>query len=365
MKPILLVLSGGGIRAMAFHAGVLRYLAQNDALERITKISSVSGGSLLIGLLFQQSDMRWPSSRDYLSRQLPVLKSTLTSTNLESAMVHELCRPKNWKFALSRANILALAIGQCWNIGATLEDVPATPIWSINGTTAETGKRFRFKGCELRDWTLGTTYVKDFPLRDAMAVSAAFPGLIGPYVLNSGALHWELPLYTAQGEVKEAHERFQKIHLYDGGVYDNLGLEAFFDAANGPKTGMEGPIVVSDAGAPLPTGFNFGRLNVFRLKHVADIMADQVRSLRVRTLVNYALNSPGNAAYLRIGDGAAEISRKFKVPSPAGNWMDKASVAVAASFPTRLMRLTEVSFDLLEQHGFESAALGNAVFKYL
>ena len=46
-------------------------------------------------------------------------------------------------------------------------------------------------------------------------------------------------------------------------------LEAFFDAGRGPKPGMDGAIVVSDAGAPLPTGFDMGRLNIFRLKHVA------------------------------------------------------------------------------------------------
>lgn len=43
--------------------------------------------------------------------------------------------------------------------------------------------------------------------------------------------------------------------LYDGGVYDNLGLEPFFDAGRGvPKNAGE-IIVVSDAGAPLKPPF--------------------------------------------------------------------------------------------------------------
>ncbi|MEF9672493.1 patatin-like phospholipase family protein [Pseudomonas sp. PCH446] len=44
-----LALSGGGVRAMAFHLGVLKYLAEQQALERLTQISTVSGGSLLVG----------------------------------------------------------------------------------------------------------------------------------------------------------------------------------------------------------------------------------------------------------------------------------------------------------------------------
>jgi NTE family protein len=125
-----------------------------------------------------------------------------------------------------------------------------------------------------------------------MAVSAAFPGLIGPYVLDTSMYKWLPPLYSVNGDIRLASDRFEKIHLYDGGVYDNLGLEAFFDVARGPKIGMDGKIIVSDAGAPLPTGFNFGTFDVFRLKHVADIMADQVHSKRPEVRLTYASAQP-------------------------------------------------------------------------
>ncbi len=51
-NPIALALSGGGIRAMVFHLGVLRYVAEQERLEDIQCISSVSGGSLVTGLIF-------------------------------------------------------------------------------------------------------------------------------------------------------------------------------------------------------------------------------------------------------------------------------------------------------------------------
>jgi NTE family protein len=36
--PIYLALSGGGVRAMAFHAGVLKYLAESRALDRVREM---------------------------------------------------------------------------------------------------------------------------------------------------------------------------------------------------------------------------------------------------------------------------------------------------------------------------------------
>ena len=59
-KAIGLALSGGGVRAAAFHAGVLRYLAEQKLLEQVVHISSVSGGSLFIGIVFQHSSCCWP-----------------------------------------------------------------------------------------------------------------------------------------------------------------------------------------------------------------------------------------------------------------------------------------------------------------
>lgn len=365
MKPILLALSGGGIRAMAFHAGVLRFLAEQGGMERVSNISSVSGGSLVVGLLMHLNGNRWPSSDQYLRISFAQLRKTLTTSSLEAGIFREFRKPSNWKYALSRANVLARAIETTWGIHSTLDDLPAAPSWSINATTAETGKRFRFKGAELRDWVLGSAQTHGFALSDAMAVSAAFPGLIGPYVLDSSAYKWELPLYGVTENTRPAQERFKKIHLYDGGVYDNLGLEAFFDAGRGPKPGMDGTIVVSDAGAPLPTGFDLGRLNIHRLKHVADIMSDQVRSLRVRGLVAHALKEPGNAAYLRIGSTADEFAKQFEIRCPEGEWMTKEQTAEASTFPTRLMQLTLDKFDILERHGYEAATVGAAAFHFI
>ena len=48
---IALCLSGGGYRAMLFHAGCLWRLNQLGLLGKLNRISSVSGGSIIAGLL--------------------------------------------------------------------------------------------------------------------------------------------------------------------------------------------------------------------------------------------------------------------------------------------------------------------------
>lgn len=364
MTPIYLALSGGGTRAMVFHCGVLKFLAEQGALARVCRVSTVSGGSLLMGLLLQLNGMRWPTDDDYLADLLPRLKEVLTRTDLQNAAMRAMLHPANWRFALSRANVLASAIGSTWGITALLDELPASPVWAINATTAETGKRASMENGHLRDWALGSTPMKQFPLRDAMAVSAAFPGLIGPYVLHTDDFAWKLPMFAAGDEARPAEDRFASIHLYDGGVYDNLGLEPFFDAGFGPKPNIEGLIISSDAGAPLSGGFDMGRLSLFRLKHVADIMSDQTRALRARGLMAYARKENGRAAYLRLGVSADDMARRSGATCPVGNWLDRSSVKAAAAYPTSLKKVPLPTFELVFRHGYESATVGRAVFGF-
>ncbi|WP_348066848.1 patatin-like phospholipase family protein [Polaromonas sp.] len=364
MKPIYLALSGGGTRAMVFHCGVLKFLAENQALARVNRVSTVSGGSLLMGLLLQLNGMRWPTDDEYLTGLLPKLKDVLTRRDLQNAAMRAMLHPANWRFALSRANVLASAIGRTWGIDALLDDLPASPVWAINATTAETGKRACLENGNLRDWTLGSTPMKKLPLRDAMAVSAAFPGLIGPYVLHTDSFDWSLPMFASGDEARPAEDRFARIHLYDGGIYDNLGLEPFFDAGFGPKPKIDGLIISSDAGAPLSQGFNMGRLSLFRLKHVADIMSDQTRALRARGLMAYAKKESGRAAYLRLGLTAQDMAKRSGTTCPTGDWLDSASVKAAAAYPTSLKKVPLPTYELLFRHGHESATAGRAVFGF-
>lgn len=337
---IALALSGGGIRAMAFHLGVLRLLAERRLLEDVHRISTVSGGSLLIGLVLQASSMRWPSSEAFISTIYPGLREKLTKRSLQWGAVRQLLKPWNVRFLLSRANLLALALRQEWGVSAKLAELPAFPEWSINGTTAENGKRFRFKRGDIGDYTLGYAAPGNFPLASALAVSAAFPGGFGPLKLDATLFDWRRRQWgVPPGSEESVAIGYKSLHLYDGGVYDNLGLEPFFDAGRGESKHPDNLIVVSDAGAPLPSGFSFFTFSPFRLKRVADIMADQAHALRVRTFSHYLQQKSGRGAFLYIG-------------TPVGTRVPCDSAAFATSFPTTLRRLDVSEFDRLAGHGY-------------
>ncbi len=52
LHNIGIALSGGGIRATVFHLGVLKWMAERGALEEIKRVSSVSGASLCVGMVY-------------------------------------------------------------------------------------------------------------------------------------------------------------------------------------------------------------------------------------------------------------------------------------------------------------------------
>ena len=70
-QKIYLCLSGVGVRAMAFHTGLLKYLAQNEMFKRIDSISSVSAGSLLTGFIFSKNGLCWPRDQSFLDEIIP------------------------------------------------------------------------------------------------------------------------------------------------------------------------------------------------------------------------------------------------------------------------------------------------------
>jgi NTE family protein len=339
---ISLALSGGGVRAMAVHMGVLKYMAEKGWLERVARISTVSGGSLAVGLVFASAGRTWPSSQDFRDTVYCKVGDTLCSRSIVWAALWQLCNPCNWKYLLSRANLLENALRDCWGFDFRLDELKAGPVWSINATTAENGKRFRFKGSFIGDYDTGYAQAS-IDAATALAVSAAFPGLIGPLALKTGKFHWKRRETWGACEegAKKIKPTFSTLHLYDGGVYDNLGLEPLFDAGRGTSKAPGDVIIISDAGAPLGEGFSWRALNPWRLKRVADIMSEQARSLRVRVFVEYVRRQK-KGAYLQMDNRLIP-----RTPSSAAEF--------TCSFPTTLRRLTRDEFENMAGHGYAVA----------
>lgn len=351
---IAVALSGGGVRATVFHLGVLARLARQDLLGNVSVISSVSGGSLAAGLVFAAAGNQWPDSASYLNQVVPSLLKRLTERNVQSAYVRQsLMLP--WRLVAGRAAVLGNVLQQQWGISGSLADLPQSPRWVINATCYQTGKNWRFQRDLMGDYQTKYVVTPDFPLSDALAASAAVPGLIGPLVVRSDRFHWSQ--HDGQ-QWQPVQPQYPRLHLWDGGVYDNLGIEPLYKPGSG-LTSEADFLIVSDASRPLgsdsrQTGWRPGFLRASM--RLVDVATDQVRSLRARMVMQQFKEQPGLGAYLRLGmqPGRSHVQQ----PGSANRWtLSAAEIDQVANLETTLRRLTADEFSLLFRHGFEVADL--------
>lgn len=352
---IALALSGGGVRAAVFHLGVLARLAQDELLEAVTFISTVSGGSMVTGLVYTLSGNGWPSSADFTSVVLPEARYRLTHTSIQrDYAVRCLCKP--WLLLQGRAKVVSESMQHCWGMTGLLKDVVREPRWIINATTYESGKNWRFMPQRMGDYVLG--YVADpaIPLADAVAASAAFPGLIGPLVLHTSDFSWS-HFDDRTPQLKPAAPSMPRLHLWDGGVYDNLGVEALFKP-KGTATPFRDEynfLIISDASASLPVTPS---VLLQRPKRLVDIAVDQVRSLRSRSLIDHFAKSPNSGVYLRIGRSTTYLLRQARVVESdiemaVNECLSEQDAEAAGALRTHLQQLSEQVFDQLFRHGWE------------
>ena len=350
---LALALSGGGVRAAVFHCGVLQRLALDGLLERTTFVSTVSGGSLLTGLILCQNDHRWPSSEEFLETVLSQVTKCLTTATLQWSYVWRVFAAP-WRLAQGRARILARQLEAQWGIDGSLQDLPPAPRWIINATCYETGKNWRFSQPRMGDYLTQYVLEPDLPIADAIAASAAVPGLIGPLVICSD--HYDWRGYEA-GQLVPTSTPARRYELWDGGVYDNLGVEPLFKPSGGFRDGFDF-LVVSDASAPLQFAPRTLRRMIRpanRALRLVDIASDQVRSLRSRALVAEFERAEDTGVYFRMGNTMEQIYSADGRTAPRGHHLTTKDASRAGTFPTTLRRLAQSEFNCIQRHGFEVA----------
>jgi NTE family protein len=351
-KKIGLALSGGGIRAIAFHAGVVKFLAEHNLMRKITNISSVSGGSLFTGLVFHISENRWPRDPQYTEKVIPKLRYLMTSTSLQQASMSALMKPSNWKNILhKRGIVIAQVIESLWGIKSVLADLPQTPVWTINGTNAENGQRFRFKNETMGDHKIGYTSARTFKTAKAMAVSAAFPVGIGPIEIDTSRHRWEKEIFPGSGIKERVRPEFKTLHIYDGGLYDNLGTETFYNVGEQDVQLNKSVdfVIISDAGSPFRETQLSDAFSLSRANKLIDILMEQSRILRVNSFMNFLKNNGNSGVYISLADVSP-------LPSPKDDEELTASeVTAAREFPTSLDQMTGFEFDSLVKCGYRAA----------
>lgn len=298
-----LCLSGGGYRAMLFHLGALWRMNELGWLPRLTRVSSVSGGSITAATL----GLAWPrlAFADGIATRLTELvvapvRAFAQHTVDEAAVAIGLLTPDTIGERVSEAYAKHL-FGD-----ATLQDLPEAPAprFIINATNLASGALFRFSRDEINDWRVGRVASPRLALADAVACSSAFPPVLSPFELDLRDAAWE----DEEGIEIGTPEYRGRLKLSDGGVYDNLGLETVWKKCR--------TVLVSDAGGQMQDEADPPADWVRQTLRVLSVIDNQVRDLRKRQVQAGYIQNLRDGAYWGIRSDIAHYELADALPAP-------------------------------------------------
>jgi NTE family protein len=285
---VSLAFSGGGTRAAAFSYGVLEALREADIhwegqnrriIDEVDIISSVSGGSFTAAYfgLFGERIFK-----DYAEKFLYV--------NVEGHLKSSLFKPWTWTLLGSpyygRSELAANYYDEILFEGKTFSDILDSqgPIININATEVATSTQFTFnQGI----FDLICSDLSTFPVSRAVAASSAVPVLFSSITLNNYAgncnytyTKWAEEALNDPDKTSRGHhvatqyakyrdsKTFPYLHLYDGGLTDNLGVRRLINQVaiggdiwtvlknNGGENIKRGLVIIVNARAKNKTSYS-------------------------------------------------------------------------------------------------------------
>ena len=301
-----LALSGGGFRATLFHLGAVWRLNELALLQSLTRVSTVSGGSILAGLMA----VRWSH----------LIFEDGKATNFQEEIADPI-----WRFCSRGVDVWAVLGGLLPGVNilashyqrhilgkTTLQDLPDHPEFVFNAAHLETGRNWIFCKKLMRTYKLGIIDQPDTKMSLVVAASSAFPPAFSPVVLRLD------PNDFRRSEFAELFERVdlkRKVSLTDGGVYDNLGVHAIRDSDT---------LLISDASNPLEAngGRSVLRALSHRSKRPIEIAVEQTKALRRHAIVTQLERREKQGALWTIGTrlGRYPLESPFAVK---GEWRSK------------------------------------------
>jgi NTE family protein len=268
--------------------GSLWCLNELGWLPKLTRVTSVSGGSIASGVL----GLKWKQltfddhgvATNFIQEVVEPLRD-FCSRNIDlSSGIAGLIR-----IGKSISDIVASRYNQYLFKNATLQDLPDDnqgPRFVIYATSLQSTASVRFSKPYLADYKVGRVDNPTVPLAVAIAASSAFPPVLSPTILTLDPNQWRAMEGTYLFQNKTFRRRMM---LTDGGVYDNMGLEAIWDRYE--------TVLVSDAGAPtLPKQKPSGVWHK-QLSRTLDIITEQSRALRKRMLLTNFKAGVCNGSY--------------------------------------------------------------------
>jgi NTE family protein len=263
---ILIAFSGGGSRAAALGLGVLDQLAAQSypatggpisLIDRVKVVSSVSGGSVVAAWFGLVGPARLDELKtDFLERD--------NMKTLEWEAKDPLTLARLSLSSYTRIDALRDLLDRELFHGARFADLrrPGAPLVVMNATDMESGEVFAFTPERFDDLC---SDLDQLPLSVAVAASAAFPVALSPMSLRnysyeeckgaipgggwiSAELTLSLPRYinleqykraryaNALRNGKDAYRNEHYLHLLDGGLVDNQGVQSLTEVLVSPHS---------------------------------------------------------------------------------------------------------------------------------
>ncbi len=330
-----LCISGGGYRAMLFHAGAIFRMNELGLVSKLDRVSSVSGGSMTAaalavawkGLKFNPQGVATNLREKFLQ---PLLAQAEDSIDVGSILGGLLP-------FVSAGELAARSYAKNLTKGANLADIPQSPRFVFNATNLMTGGLMRFRGDLVAEWRIGQIRNLKLKLADVVACSAAFPPFLSPVDIDlSGGV-----LEADPGATLSRPPFTERAALTDGGVYDNMGTEAVWKRYR--------TVFVSNAGKPFGPQEKPSNDWLQHSLRVIDILMDQSENLRERIL--------GDAYSTGARTGTMwGLTTGLNSPEDRPKMLSQEEYEAAQNISTRLTRLSKADQNLIMKAGYAHAA---------
>jgi len=322
-----LSLSGGGYRATLFHLGALRRLNEFGILQKLTTVSSVSGGSILNGFLAARLPKPLAAGIDDFENDASNPMRDFCSLDIRRWLALEVVIP-----GTHNSTGLAKQYDKHLTAGKMLSQIPAVPVHVFCSTDLAYGVNWTFTKETCGDYQAGRQATpSDWPVSIAVAASSCFPPVFKP-------LHLNLDPEALEGGKDQSPKRdkfIRELTFSDGGVYDNLGLEPIWKSHE--------TVLTSDGGALFPVGGDSGF--AWEIGRYIGIPENQALALRKRWLISNFIAGQMRGTYWGIGGTVAEYGFEQ-------GYSEELVKGFIATIRTDLDRFSEAESCVLENHGY-------------
>jgi NTE family protein len=293
-NKIALAVSGGGYRATLYSLGSLRRLNEFGLLKKLDIVTSVSGGSITTAYIA----MKWEELQFDEENGVATNFKVLIETPLRKFCGQSLDVGAGFRGILSFGETIGDKVAKAYDKrlfkGTNIQKLSSSgPDFIFYGTNFQTGASVRLQKEAIRDYKIGKLPNPDISLAKVVGISSAFPPILSPVQLKTDPHMWEETPYSKHFDQVELRE---KLTLTDGGLYDNLGLEAVWK-----NSGDVSHLLVCDAGAPFKVKPKIKGNWASQLYRMTDLMTDQQRALRKRKLIQNYENEVYGGTYMGIG----------------------------------------------------------------